>query len=60
MVNSTGRFILSLALRFFLVLFRTFSSALTSLVKERSGLCDFHAFVCFALVGLCLLVSGIG
>ena len=53
MVNSTGRFIFSLALHFVLVFFSPFSIAITWLGEERAGLCAFRAFVCFASVGLC-------
>ena len=60
MVNSTRRFILSLALRFVLVFFSPFSTAITSLGEERTGLCAFCAFVCFARVGLCLLPRPLG
>ena len=63
-VNSTRRFMLSLALRFVLVFFSPFSIAITSLEGERAELCVFRAFVCFARVGfvsfLFLLVSEIG
>ena len=60
MVNSTRQFILSLALRFVLVFFSPFSIAITSLGKERSGLCAFRAFVCFVRVGLCLFPFPLG
>ena len=48
--------ILSLAVRFVLF-FVFFSIAITSLAKERAGLYDFRAFVCFSRVGLCLSYS---
>ena len=64
MVNSTKRFILSLALLFALVLYRLFSIAITSLGEERVGLCAFHAFLVLHLL-VCVsffffLVSEIG
>ena len=63
-VYSTRRFVLSIALCYFvLVFFSPFSIAITSLVEERATLCAFRlfdlrlfGFVCF----LFLLVSGKG
>ena len=52
-VNSTRRFILSLALRSVLVFFSPFSIAIISLGEERASLCGFRAFVCYARVVLC-------
>ena len=60
MVDSTRRFILSLALCFVLVFFSPFSIAITTLGKERAGLCILRAFVCFARVGLCLFSLPLG
>ena len=53
MVHSTRRFVLSLALRYFdLVFFSPFSIAITSLgeERERANLIAFRTFVRFALV----------
>ena len=60
MVNSTRRFILSLALCFVLVFFSPFSLVITSFGEERAGLYAFRAFICFALVGLCLFPLPLG
>ena len=64
-VNSTRRFVLCLALCYFvLVFFSSFSIVITSLGKERACFGAFHTFVRFSLVGfvcfLFLLVSGKG
>ena len=54
-VYSTRRFVLSLALCYFiLVFFIPFSIAITSLGKERANLSAFCTFVRFALVWFCL------
>ena len=63
MLYSTGRFVLSLALCYFvLVFFNPFSIAITMLGEERANLSAFCTFVRFALVSfvcfLFLLVSG--
>ena len=51
MVYSTRRFVLSLALCYFvLVFFSSFSIAITSLLEERANLSAFRTFVRFALV----------
>ena len=51
MVYSSRRFVLSLALCYFvLAFFSPFSFAITSLGDERAYLGAFHAFVRFALV----------
>ena len=56
MVHSTGRFVLSLALCYFvLVIFSPFSIAITSLGEERANLSAFRTFVRFAFVWFCLL-----
>ena len=60
MVNSTRQIILSLALRFVLVLFSHFSIAFTSIGEEKVGLCSFLAFVCFARDSLCLFPLTLG
>ena len=65
MVYSTRRFVLCLALCYFvLVFFSPFSIAITSLGEERANLSAFRTFVRFALVWFCLfpflLVSGNG
>ena len=50
-VYSTRRFVLSLALCYFvLVFFSPFSIAITSLGEETANLSAFHTFVRFALV----------
>ena len=55
MVHSTWRFVLSVALcYFFLVFFGPFSIAITSLWGERANLSAFRAFVRFAFVWFCL------
>ena len=55
MVHSTRRFVLSLALCYFvLVFFSPFGIAITSLVEERANLSAFRTFVRFALVWFCL------
>ena len=66
MVHSVRRFVLSLALCYFvLVFFYPLSITITSLEEERANLCAFRTFVRFALVFffvcfLFLLVSGKG
>ena len=60
MVYSTRLFILSLALRFLLVVSSPFSIAITSPGEERAGLCAFRAFVCFAGDSLCLFPLPLG
>ena len=55
MVYSTRRFVLSLALCYFVLVFVSpFSIAITSLGEERAILSAFRTFVRFALVWLCL------
>ena len=55
MVYSTRRFVLSLALRYFvLVFFSPFSIAITSLGEERANLSAFRIFVRFALIWFCM------
>ena len=55
MVISTRRFVLSLALCYFvLVFFSPFSIAITSLGEERANLSAFRMFVRYALVWFCL------
>ena len=58
MVYSTRRFVLSLALCYFvLVFFSPFSIAITSLGEERANLSAFRTFVRFALVWLSVSTS---
>ena len=55
MVYSTRRFVLSLVLYYFvLVFFSPFSIAITSLGEESANLSAFRTFVRFALVWFCL------
>ena len=55
MVYSTGRFVLSLALCYFvLVFFIPFSIAITSPGEDGANLSAFRTFVRFALVWFCL------
>ena len=55
MVYSTRRFVLCLALCYFvLVFFSPFSIAITSLGEERASLGAFRTFVRFAFVWFCL------
>ena len=55
MVYSTGRFVLSLPLCYFVLLFLSpLSIAITSLGKGRANLSVFRMFVQFALVWFCL------
>ena len=55
MVYSTGRFVLSLPLCYFVLLFLSpLSIAITSLGKGRANLSAFRMFVQFALVWFCL------
>ena len=61
MVYSTRRFVLSLVLCYFvLVFFSPFSIAITSLGEERTNLSDFRTFVQFALVWFCLFPLHLG
>ena len=61
MVYSTRRFVLSLALYYFvLVFFSPFSIVITSLGEERAILSAFRTFVRFALVWFCLFPLPIG
>ena len=61
MVYSTRRFVLSLVLYYFvLVFFNPFSSAITSLGEERDNLSAFRTFVRFALVWFCLFHLPLG
>ena len=53
MVHSTRRFVLSIALCYF-VFFSPFSIAITLLGEERANLSAFRTFVRFALVWFCL------
>ena len=54
MVCSAGRFVLSLILsRFVLVFFSPFSIAITSLGVERANLGAFRTFVRFVFVWIC-------
>ena len=60
MVNSTRRFILSLALCYFVFVFcSSFSIAITSLGEERANLSVFRTFVGSALVYLFPLPLGV-
>ena len=60
-VHSTRRFVLKLALRYFvLVFFSPFSIAITSLGEERANLSDIRTFVRFALVWFCLFSLPLG
>ena len=53
--HSTRRFVLSLALCYFVLVFVSpFSIAITSLGEKRANLCAFRTFVRFALVWVCL------
>ena len=61
MVYSTRRFVLSLALCYFiLVFFSPFSIAITSLGEERATLSAFRTFVRSALVWFCLFPLSLG
>ena len=61
MVHSTRRFVLSLALcYYFIVFFSPFSIAITSLVEEGANLSAFRTFVRFALVWVCLFLLPLG
>ena len=54
MVYSTRRFVLSLSLcHFVLVFFSPFSIVITSLGEERANLSAFRTFVRFVLVWIC-------
>ena len=55
MIYSTRRFVLSIALCYFiLVFFSPFSIAITSLAEKRANLSVFRTFVRFALVLFCV------
>ena len=61
MVYSTRKFVLSLALCYFgLVFFSLFSIVITSLGEERANLSAFRTFVRFALVWFCLFPLPLG
>ena len=61
MVYFTRRFVLSLALCYFvLVFFSPFSIAITSLGEERANLSAFRMFDRFALVWFCLFPLPLG
>ena len=61
MVYSTRRFVLSLALWFFvLMIFSPLSIAITSLREERANLSAFRTFVRFALVWFCMFSLSLG
>ena len=61
MVHSTNRFVLSLALCYFvLVFFSPFGIAITSLGAERANLRVFRTFVRFALIWFCLFPLPLG
>ena len=61
MVHSAGRFVLSLALCYFvLVFFSPFSIAFISFGEERANLSAFRTFVRFALVWFCLFYLPLG
>ena len=61
MVYSTRRFVLSLTLCYFvLVFFSPFSIAITSLGEERANLGALRTFVRFALVWFCLFPLPLG
>ena len=61
MVYSTRRFVLSLALCYFaLVFFSPFSIAITLLGGERANLSAFRIFNRFALVWFCLFPLSLG
>ena len=60
-VYSTRRFVLSLALSYFVtVFFSPFSIANTSLGEERANLSAFRTFFRFALVWFCLFPLPLG
>ena len=54
MVYSTRRFVLSLALCYFVLVFFSPFIVITSLGEERANLSAFRTFVRFALVWFCL------
>ena len=62
MVYSTRRFVLSLALCYFvLAFFSPFSIAIAPLGEERANLsAAFHTFVRFALIWFCLFPLSLG
>ena len=61
MVHSTRRFVLSIALCYFvLVFFNPFSIVITSLGEERSNLRALRTFVRYALVWFCLFHLPLG
>ena len=55
MVYSTRRFVLTLALCYFVIVFFShFSIAITSLEEERANLSAFRTFIRFAFVWFCM------
>ena len=61
MVYSTRRFVLSIALWYFvIVFFSPFSFAITSLGEKRANLRAFRTFVRLALVWFCFLPLPLG
>ena len=61
MVYSTRRFVLSLALCYFVLVFVSpFSTAITSLGEERANLRAFRTFVRLALIWFCLFPLPLG
>ena len=61
MVYSTRRFVLNLALCYFvLVFFSPFSIVITSLGEEKANLSAFRMFVRFVLVWFCLFPLPLG
>ena len=61
MVYSRRRFVLSIALYYFvLVFFSPFSIAITSLGGERANLSAFYTFIPFAHVWFCLFPLPLG
>ena len=61
MVHSVGRFVLSLALCYFVLVFLSpFSIVITSLEEEGANLSAFRTFVRFALVWFCLCSLPVG
>ena len=60
MVYYTRRFVLSLALCYFVLLFFSpFRIAITSFGEERANLSAFRTFIRFALVWFCLFPLGV-
>ena len=61
MGHSAGRFVLSLALYYFVLVFLSpFSITITSLREERDDRSAFRTFVQFALVWFCLFPLPLG